>query len=57
MDDLKALQAAARLEQLGVEVRSAELREAAARQQRFAAHGNRALRRQAARAQRRKGNR
>lgn len=57
MDDLKALETAARLEQLGVEVRSAQLREAAARQQRFAEHGNRAMRRQAAHAQRRKGNR
>lgn len=54
-DLAEALQSAARLEAMGIVVRSAELSEEARRQQHFAANGNRQLRRAAARAKRKRG--
>lgn len=58
MSVLDAIQRAARLEALGITIRSAELREEAKRHREFVeSGGNRAMRRAAARAQRRKGRR
>ena len=56
IDDVEALKTAARLEALGITVRSSELLETAQRHQAFvAAGGNRAMRRAAKRAQRKRG--
>jgi hypothetical protein len=52
---VNALETARRLEALGVVVRSAELADEAKRQQEFQQNGNRAMRRAAARAKRRRG--
>lgn len=58
MNDRQALETAARLAALGIDVRSAELNRTAARHRDFHANGgNRAMRRAARRAQRRKGSR
>jgi hypothetical protein len=54
MNDLDKLQAAGRLEQLGITVRSAELAETAKKMRDFNETGNRALRRAKARAERRR---
>lgn len=55
MNDLKALEMADRLQTLGIEVRSAELRETSKRFRAFAENGNRELRRRKTRAQRKRG--
>lgn len=55
MNDQEAIEIAVRLQAIGVEVRSAELRETAEKQRAFVeAGGNRAMRRQAKRAKRRR---
>ena len=56
MNDVEALQRAQRLTELGLIIRSAELRETASIHRTFLANGgNRAMRRAAKRAQRRRG--
>lgn len=55
MDDRAALEMADRLQAMGVEVRSAELRESSVRLRHFAENGNRDLRRRRDRAGRKRG--
>lgn len=56
MNDVDALKTAQRLTDLGIEIRSAELRETAAAHRTFVENGgNRAMRRAAKRAARKKG--
>ena len=55
MRDDEAFAIAARLEAIGVEVRSATLRESSARHAEFAENGNRAMRRRRARDAKQRG--